>query len=113
MALFVSSMAGEEIMKRLFFLILVGLLTVDLGVSAQTTGPPQTAPAAPAPKSAPRPVISDAERGERAFKANCSRCHYAPDTLNPRITGTVIRHMRVRANLSAADERDILHFFNP
>jgi len=33
--------------------------------------------------------------------------------LNPRITGTVIRHMRVRANLSASDERDILKYFNP
>ena len=56
---------------------------------------------------------TDAERGERAFKANCSRCHYAPDTLNPRITGTVVRHMRVRANLSAADERAILRYLNP
>ncbi len=63
--------------------------------------------------SAAAPLQSEAEHGERAFHANCSRCHYAPDTLNPRISGTVIRHMRVRANLSAADERAILHYLNP
>ena len=50
---------------------------------------------------------------ERAFQANCSRCHYAPESLSPRITGTVIRHMRVRANLSAEDERMILSYLNP
>ena len=50
---------------------------------------------------------------ERAFQANCSRCHYAPETLSPRITGTVVRHMRVRANLSAEEERLILSYFNP
>jgi cytochrome c5 len=53
------------------------------------------------------------DRGQRIFEANCSRCHNAPESLNPRITGTIVRHMRVRANLSSADERDILHFLNP
>ena len=50
---------------------------------------------------------------ERAFQANCSRCHYAPESLSPRITGTVVRHMRVRAILSAEDERLILKYLNP
>ena len=53
------------------------------------------------------------EPGERAFQTHCSRCHNAPETLSPRITGTVVRHMRVRANLSAEDERLILSFLNP
>jgi len=51
--------------------------------------------------------------GERKFQANCSRCHTAPEQISPRITGTVLRHMRVRASLSAEDEQDILHYLAP
>lgn len=65
----------------------------------------------PSPDKANSAIPSDP--GERAFAANCSRCHNAPEQLNPRITGTIVRHMRVRANLSAADERALMRFFNP
>jgi cytochrome c553 len=51
--------------------------------------------------------------GERAFQANCARCHNPPEQLSTRITGTVVRHMRVRASLSPQDERDILKFLSP
>ncbi len=51
--------------------------------------------------------------GERKFQANCSRCHSAPEQLPTRITGTIVRHMRVRASLSAEDERDILRYLAP
>ena len=51
--------------------------------------------------------------GERKFEQNCSRCHSAPENLSPRISGTVIRHMRVRASLSEQDAKDILHFLRP
>ena len=44
-----------------------------------------------------------ANPGERAFRANCGRCHNPPEQLSPRITGTVLRHMRVRALLSPQD----------
>jgi cytochrome c5 len=51
--------------------------------------------------------------GERKFQANCSRCHNAPEQLSPRITGTVLQHMRVRALISTQDERDILRYLAP
>ncbi len=51
--------------------------------------------------------------GERVFAENCSRCHTAPDSFSPRITRTVVRHMRVRASLSERDEKALLQFFNP
>lgn len=51
--------------------------------------------------------------GERVFNQNCARCHNAPDGFSPRITGTVVRHMRVRANLNRHDEEVLLHYFNP
>lgn len=51
--------------------------------------------------------------GERKFQENCGRCHTAPEQLSPRIAGTVLRHMRVRASLSAETERDILRYLAP
>lgn len=53
------------------------------------------------------------QEGERLFQQTCARCHNAPDGFSPRITATVVRHMRVRANLSAHDEEVLLHYFNP
>ena len=55
----------------------------------------------------------DAEVGQKKFQANCSRCHDAPEQFSPRIAGTIVRHMRVRASLSAQDEKDILKFLAP
>ena len=51
--------------------------------------------------------------GQVVFEQNCSRCHNAPQGFSPRISGTVVRHMRVRAGLSAGDEKALLRFFNP
>jgi hypothetical protein len=51
--------------------------------------------------------------GERKFAQNCGRCHNPPEGFSPHISGTIVRHMRVRAALSKQDEADILHFLNP
>lgn len=51
--------------------------------------------------------------GERKFQENCSRCHTAPEQLPPRITETIVMHMRVRASLSDADAKDILRYLSP
>lgn len=51
-------------------------------------------------------------RGQEVFNQNCSRCHNAPQSIPPQISATVIRHMRVRASLSAADEKALLRFMN-
>lgn len=51
--------------------------------------------------------------GQRIFEQNCSRCHNAPEGFSPNISGTIVRHMRVRASLSKHDEEELLRFFNP
>lgn len=51
--------------------------------------------------------------GEEVFKANCGRCHVPPMSLSPRITGTVIMHMRTRARLSRQDEQLLLKYMAP
>ena len=53
------------------------------------------------------------DEGARVFAANCSRCHQAPMGLAPRITGTVIMHMRTRARLSREDEKKLLKYLAP
>ncbi len=63
-------------------------------------------------QQANKPQQSD-DDGQRVFDQNCSRCHTAPEGFSPRISGTIVRHMRVRANLSKEDEQKLLRFFNP
>lgn len=53
------------------------------------------------------------DRGQQVFKENCSRCHNEPEGFSPSISGTIARHMRVRANLSGADYKALLRFLNP
>jgi mono/diheme cytochrome c family protein len=58
--------------------------------------------------------FSDADsmriEGEKRFHANCGRCHAAPQKFPPRMMGTVLRHMRVRATITEEDRRLILFY---
>ena len=58
---------------------------------------------------------ADHERteGEKRFQQNCGRCHHAPESLSARATPAVLMHMRVRATLTAEDQRLILKFMAP
>jgi mono/diheme cytochrome c family protein len=67
----------------------------------------------PPPPGAKAKSATYSSEGERIFHNQCSRCHDAPQGFPPQISGTVIRHMRVRASLSAKDEQELLHFLNP
>jgi cytochrome c5 len=76
------------------------------------------APQNPAAKTTPASGATHAAQqhandGQRVFEQNCSRCHNPPDGFSPRISSTVVRHMRVRANLSEADMKAIEKFFHP
>jgi cytochrome c5 len=68
----------------------------------------------PASQSAPRPMKTQSgDEGERVFQQNCSRCHNAPEGFSPHISATIVRHMRMRANLSRHDEQELLKYLNP
>jgi cytochrome c5 len=51
--------------------------------------------------------------GEKRFQTNCGRCHNPPEAISPREARAVVRHMRIRAMLSAEDEKLILEFLAP
>jgi cytochrome c5 len=94
-----------------WLLSLFGSLTLAALVTVAETGPPNRANSSRQGKNAKANVHDD--EGEKKFEQNCSRCHNAPESLSPRIAGTVIRHMRVRASLSKQDAEAILHYLNP
>jgi cytochrome c5 len=57
--------------------------------------------------------VAQQRDGQKVFEQNCSRCHNAPQGFSPSISGTVVRHMRVRAGLSKEDAQAVLRFLNP
>ncbi|HEV2486793.1 MAG TPA: cytochrome c [Terracidiphilus sp.] len=68
--------------------------------SQQPAHPPDTPPVNP-------------DRGQQVFNQNCSRCHNTPEGFSPRISGSIAKHMRVRAGLGDADYKALLRFLNP
>lgn len=96
---------------RTFFLTL--LLILLLGYSLKMFATPQTATQTQksSKTAAKRNIASNP--GEQKFRENCGRCHIAPDSLSRREVKAVVQHMRVRAMLSAEDERLILKYLAP
>ncbi len=104
-------------MNRKHFILGIALLA---SVCALTMAAQDSSAPAAAKKSVTRRTVGkqagkqdDPGEGERIFARRCSNCHNAPEGFSPRISGTVVRHMRVRANLSQHEEEALLRFFNP
>jgi len=96
-------------MKSIFAILLaVSLFPCCFHLAAM----PQAAVSQKASKAAANNK-SAADPGEVKFKENCGRCHNPPDALSPREVKAVLQHMRVRAMLSAEDERLIMKFLAP
>ena len=96
-------------MKIRTFLVTL-LWTLSLGSSVFAGAHSANKEATPTPVI--RPEDPDAMRieGEKRFHTNCGRCHAAPQKFSPRMMGTVLRHMRVRATITEDDRRLILFY---
>jgi len=97
-------------MKKLVLLTrLLVLGCTFVGVSSAGSAPPKKDASA---VSVAQPGNADAKRvqGEQRFRANCGRCHAAPQKFPPRMMATVLRHMRVRALITVEDQRLILFY---
>jgi cytochrome c5 len=94
--------------------LLLTLLLIQLsGNSLKVYAAPQTPnPGQKTSKTAAN-SSNTPDPGEQRFKQNCGRCHNPPDSLSPREVKAVLRHMRVRAMLSAEDEQLILKYLAP
>ncbi len=103
--------------RPLFGFLLLSLALMPLMAAPQPGSQPQAVQqtgikASPKQKGEAKNSVHQDE-GQRVFEQNCSRCHTAPDGFSSRISGTVVRHMRVRAPLSEHDEQELLRFLNP
>jgi cytochrome c5 len=74
---------------------------------------PQNTSSPQKPASKAHTTAQQSKEGERRFQANCGRCHNPPQAISPREVKAVMRHMRVRAMLSAEDEQLILKYLAP
>jgi cytochrome c5 len=96
------------------FAACLGLVTVSLvslGATAKNSAPqPQTKVSK---SSFVQTARTESEEGEKRFERQCGRCHVPPEDLSPREAKVVVRQMRVRANLTAEDERLILKYLAP
>jgi hypothetical protein len=98
-------------MKILKWVITSLIVVFPLLVFAQSPGSGAIKP--PKSQSVQPKSQQSANDGGRVFVQNCSRCHNPPDGFSPRISESIVRHMRVRANLSEKDAKAVLRFFNP
>lgn len=95
---------------KLSFLILLFLAAMP---ALSQAGNSSTAPVNGGQEQKSPVHVSQQRDGQKVFEQNCSRCHNAPQSFSPSISGTVVRHMRVRAGLSKEDAQAVLRFLNP
>ncbi len=101
-------------MKKRYLLaytFVVGAAFAPLGATLQAQ--PQAAQTAKKQTATTDKSHQPVDEGQRIFEQNCSRCHTAPEGFSPRISGTIVHHMRVRASLSQHDQQELLRFLNP
>jgi len=91
--------------------IVLGVVFTPLSTALRAQSP--AAQAAKKQTAATHKSHRPVDEGQRVFEQNCSRCHTAPEGFSPRISGTIVHHMRVRASLSQHDQQELLRFFNP
>lgn len=96
------------------FVVMALLLALSAGARAAGAKPEDkskdtASPAASASHTAQDDAAVRLE-GEKRFRANCARCHASPPKFPPRMMATIVRHMRVRANITDQDRKLILRY---
>jgi len=94
---------------RVKIMIASGMLALLSLLCAAADSPRNNNPSALTVQSSTQ---ADAMRleGAKKFRANCSRCHAAPQKFPPRMMATIVRHMRVRATITEEDMRLVLFY---
>ncbi len=97
--------------RRALFVVPACALAALLPLIAQKGPSPKSNAAHP--ETAQPAQKADEPEGQRIFRQNCARCHDAPQGFPAQVSGTVLRHMRIRASLSQKDEKALMQFMNP
>lgn len=96
--------------RHIQLLLAAGALSALFPLLTHGLSPKRQGPSREQPQAAKK---QDQSRGQRVFNQNCARCHDAPQSFPPQVSVTIVRHMRVRASLNAADEKALIEFLNP
>ncbi|MGO8934808.1 MAG: hypothetical protein ACLQDA_13950 [Terracidiphilus sp.] len=97
-------------MKNMDAMILGCLIVATTAAIGQATSAPEQIK----PQKSLQPTAAgNSNRGEQVFHQNCYRCHQEPKGFSPSVSGTIAKHMRVRASLSDEDYKALLKFLNP
>jgi cytochrome c5 len=99
---------------KIKFAIATMLVLVAMVLVAAAPATPDGAGKSTSATASDRSAQDDTLRlqGEKRFRANCGRCHTAPPKFAPRMTATIVRHMRVRATLTDEDTRLIIRYMS-
>jgi len=94
---------------KLKCMAIVWLLALTTAIAMAAAPPRSRTASEPEVQSS---AAADAMRleGEKRFRANCGRCHAAPEKFPPRMMATIVRHMRVRATITDEDMRLVLYY---
>lgn len=106
-------MNREQFFRYATALALLGLCLAGAAQTQQSQPAQKNQQSAQKQPNATHPNNPKQSEGQTIFEQNCARCHTPPDGFSPRISGTIVHHMRVRANLSEHDVQELLRFFNP
>lgn len=95
-------------------MFVVPFIAVVVAAAAQNSAPDgKSKTSLASAKTKTRAAVNEGAEGEKRFETHCGRCHVPPEDLSPREAKAVLRQMRVKANLSAEDERLILKYLAP
>jgi hypothetical protein len=95
-------------MKTKITILTAILMLVSVGYAAAPPRKSESANPAAVPSGTEADVMLI--HGEQRFRANCGRCHAAPQKFPPRMMATIVRHMRVRATITDEDMRLVLFY---
>ena len=100
---------GSIKLSNLFALATISVAVIIIGLPAIAQTP---AAASKTTAETTTPVKAEPLSGAELWTLNCSRCHTArsPGEFTAAQWQTILMHMRVRANLPAAQAREVLKF---
>lgn len=99
-------------LRTMFVVLFTAVVVAAAAQNPSPDGNSKTSSATSAKTQAKASTNQGAE-GEKRFETHCGRCHVPPEDLSPREAKAVLRQMRVKANLTAEDERLILKYLAP
>lgn len=101
-------------MKKYRLIVSLAFVTLSVGLAIaaspkqqipQTEKPLATASATHGAKAPAQKINAD-----QLYKINCTRCHSEVPKVDVRQTATIMRHMRVRANIPKDDAQAIFEY---